>query len=789
MLRRNRHSLYTGKHFHHDEHRSELKVNPGMFSTCTSYKLLVLALFFVIVIYSRRGSVHDSTSIAWPQRITGKDVYTMYDDMSQFRTRFDTLSSLVSRQDIVQQPRVCIATFSLIGPTKNGGIATAYTALAETLVSSGHSVTVLYLWGKTVQSGSFEKWKSFYASKNIDLVPLIPSRKYPLSVAAKSKYVRISYDTYEWLQARQHDIDIIHFHEWHGPGYYTALAKHQGLDFHNTAIVTTIHCPSLFFLSGSSILLSSMNYFVSDFLERKQVEYSDAVISPSKYMYEWVQKNGWTLPRHSFVQPNLLPQSVFEYRNALDARGRNTRVKLSELVFFGRIEVLKGADVFCAALDALVLKNQWPILDSGEPLGITFLGNSNLGKGKPAKEYITTRATNGNWPVLPNVITDLLQPEAIGYMLGRDGRVAIMPSLHENSPYVVLECITLGIPFLASDSGGTSELIIPEDRDKVLFKPKVLDSIIASILHASVNGVTTAHPSFNADQNHHIWRSAHDSLVKISRTVIPVDQLSPLVSVCLIHHNRGEILKHTITGLLQQTYTNYELILVDDGSDDQEALRYLDETLSFLRTRIGFSGLVRVNSIFKDNGFPGAARNTAVSAASGEYVVFLDDDDVPREDWLSTLVQVALLTKADIVTSLCNFFEGNGGPSVPSLTWVPLGSAVDLGMFENVFGVYSALVKRDSFLRIGGFSEDVGSTFEDYEFFANAILNGCTLEMIPRALLWYRQNPGNHLMKDTSRYDNRMRALRPYVDSIPPSLRNSLLFAYGQVKTAKSNNK
>lgn len=54
----------------------------------------------------------------------------------------------------------------------------------------------------------------------------------------------------------------------HGPGYYTALAKHQGLAFANSVIVTTVHCPALFYLDGSSNYLTSFNYLASDFLER-----------------------------------------------------------------------------------------------------------------------------------------------------------------------------------------------------------------------------------------------------------------------------------------------------------------------------------------------------------------------------------------------------------------------------------------------------------------------------------------------------------------------------------------
>ena len=66
--------------------------------------------------------------------------------------------------------------------------------------------------------------------------------------------------------------------------------------------------------------------------------------------------------------------------------------------------------------------------------------------------------------------TDLDQPDALA-RLSRPGTLAVMPSLEDNSPSVVYECLERGIPFLASAAGGTSELVAPEDRGRVLFEP------------------------------------------------------------------------------------------------------------------------------------------------------------------------------------------------------------------------------------------------------------------------------------------------------------------------------
>lgn len=177
--------------------------------------------------------------------------------------------------------RVCFATFAVVGPIKNGGIATADTALAEELVAAGHAVSILYLWGTGTQNKKIGYWIEYYRKKQITLIPLKTSLP-KLSSSSPSKYIRKAYQTYSWLRDHEADFDILHFHEWHGPGYYVSLAKHQGLAFQKTMLVTTIHCPALFYLAGNQGHLTSYNNFVSDYLERTQVMYSDLVISPSK---------------------------------------------------------------------------------------------------------------------------------------------------------------------------------------------------------------------------------------------------------------------------------------------------------------------------------------------------------------------------------------------------------------------------------------------------------------------------------------------------------------------------
>jgi len=95
----------------------------------------------------------------------------------------------------------------------------------------------------------------------------------------------------------------------------------------------------------------------------------------------------------------------------------------------------------------------------------------------------------------------------------------------------------------------------------------------------------------------------------------------PLISAIIPVFNRPVLVKRAINSILSQTYKNFEIIVVDDGSTD--------ETPVVLK---GYDG--RINSIRTENHGVSAARNTAVHHATGKYIAFLDSDDEWKKDKL-----------------------------------------------------------------------------------------------------------------------------------------------------------
>jgi GT2 family glycosyltransferase len=253
------------------------------------------------------------------------------------------------------------------------------------------------------------------------------------------------------------------------------------------------------------------------------------------------------------------------------------------------------------------------------------------------------------------------------------------------------------------------------------------------------------------------------------------DEARPLVSICLVHFDRPRLLEHAVSSLYEQDYDNLEVILVDDGSTQKASIDYLASLEPVFAER-GW------RIIRQENAYLGAARNHAAREARGEYLLFLDDDNIAAPGLVSTLVKVMNRTRVDILTCATSVFEGNGaapGEIDRGTHWVPLGPAVASGVFRNVFGDATALIRKATFDQLGGYTEDYGIGHEDWEFFARAVLAGCRLETVPVPLLYYRVS-GSGMLLGGNREASLARSLRPYLEQVPKELRPVLLLALGQ---------
>ncbi|MDA8052958.1 MAG: glycosyltransferase [Deltaproteobacteria bacterium] len=248
----------------------------------------------------------------------------------------------------------------------------------------------------------------------------------------------------------------------------------------------------------------------------------------------------------------------------------------------------------------------------------------------------------------------------------------------------------------------------------------------------------------------------------------------PLISICIPTHNRINLLSQALASVEHLDYPNYEVIVVDDGSDDPEAIKYLNKIEPLISEK-GWK-LIR-----QANKYECAARNTGAGNSSGDWLLFMDDDNIALPFELKKFYLAAEKTGSDIVACNIQKFFGDDYPTAwrqPDEFIALLGSAGELGLYSNVLSDTNALISRRAFEKIGGFTEEYKLSNGDWEFFAKAYLGGFKMTLTPTPLFWYRVSQFG-VNTVTNQYKNLRRVFRAYEAFLPDKLKGWPLQIYG----------
>ena len=678
----------------------------------------------------------------------------------------------------IKNPRplsLCVVTPDVAGEGPHGDCGSAQVELARTLALSGHKVTLLHTEAQYGAGFSVGHWRKYFSERAIDYVPLPTNIQVPVEGTEASTR---SYETYLWLRGQS--FDIVHLPETHGIGFYSLLAKNQGLEFSQTRFCLNAHSPRAWRRQASQQFVNNAYELELDFLERECFSRADALVTSTQFMRGWLEQQNWALPAERRLRPNPLNSSSRGNEALISSSARSAPRDLSlltsaatnlyaptrvrELVYLGPLNKCPGLALFCDALERL-----GP--DALRKTTITFADDSTTPKGPRALEYLydRTRQWTFTWQIAQT------EPSTLNDYLKGEGRLTVLPSPMENSPLTVRRCLTLGVPFLAAQCDGVAELINAADHEKVFYSGTSV-ALAASLQKAIKEPITAAHPVETATRIQS-WLQWHQGWATTNQPQATTpNEAQPLVSVCLVHFNRPEFLTQALASLRDQDYPNFEVVLVDDGSTKPEAIKFLAGLEAEFKQR-------NWQIVRQENRYLGAARNNAARHAHGEFIVFMDDDNFAKPNQLSTFVRVAHKTGAEIVTSAMDLFTGIKPPQLnakPKARWIFLGGAAGTGAFRNCFGDANGCIRRETFERLGGFSEDYGITHEDWEFYARAVLQGCRMETLPEALFWYRV-ADQSMIRSTPQYANHQRSLRPYLAAVPAPLQGLVHCLQGSI--------
>jgi glycosyltransferase involved in cell wall biosynthesis len=172
---------------------------------------------------------------------------------------------------------------------------------------------------------------------------------------------------------------------------------------------------------------------------------------------------------------------------------------------------------------------------------------------------------------------------------------------------------------------------------------------------------------------------------------------APAVSVIITTHNREEMLLRAVRSVLAQTYQNFELIIVDDGSTDnteKSISRLQNQNITYIK-------------FDRASGTSAKPRNTGLEIARGKYIAFLDDDD----EWLPTLLEkfIEKIETADdkVGVVYCGWSNVNPQGKVFQTVHPMLrGRLWPLMLGRTVGTISSSLIKRECFTQVGLFDTD-----------------------------------------------------------------------------------
>lgn len=212
----------------------------------------------------------------------------------------------------------------------------------------------------------------------------------------------------------------------------------------------------------------------------------------------------------------------------------------------------------------------------------------------------------------------------------------------------------------------------------------------------------------------------------------------PLISVIVPCYNQAQYLDECLQSVLDQTYTDWECIIVNDGSPDHTeeiAKKWVEKDARF-------------RYLFKENGGLSSARNAGIEIAKGEWILPLDADDKIGVRYLE-LAEKEFEKDYTVIYCEAELFGNEIGK------WhLPEFSLENLAKKNCIF--CSAFYKKEDWKKVNGYDINMIYGLEDYEFWISLLKNKNTVKKLPQTLFYYRVKENSMLTSLKSERINKM---------------------------------
>jgi glycosyltransferase involved in cell wall biosynthesis len=543
--------------------------------------------------------------------------------------------------------------------------------------------------------------------------------------------------------------DIIESQDYQGIGYFLLQFKACLYDWcKNIPVVITVHSPSFLYMEYNELpIYEKPNYWIGE-MERFCIQAADLVIAPSNYILDELEKRFVIDNKNVHVVVNPFQ---FDFTEAQQNQ-LNQVLLNNDLTFYGKLSGQKGT--------FKILEEFKKLWDGGLTNKFSMIGgqdiiypplNKTMGQivSEKYKSYIKRELLVLRESISPQQRVQLLAQQVI----------FIVPSTVDNLPYVVLELMSQGKILIVSKQGGQAEIVLHEQNGFV-FDYTIPDSFSNTLntvlkLNKEERKVISAH-AVDRIRRHYSYASVYAQKIKLlvaivnkhseikkdfpfvrKYPVVSVDRTAvvktnTLLSIVIPYYNMGSYVHETIDSVLKSTYPEKEIILINDGSTDENSLTQLNK----------YRGNKQIKIIDKVNTGLADTRNLGAKEANGYFLAYLDSDDKVAPDYYEKAINILKgYENVDFVGAWTQYFGNSKN------VWPTFNPEPPLIFLHNTINSSSLVYKRESFLKGGLNDPGFKIGLEDYESVIHMKAMGYNGVAIPEILFYYRVRENSMIKK------------------------------------------
>ena len=616
-------------------------------------------------------------------------------------------------------------------PDFGGGIGTYVENCAKMFAEAGDDVTVIV---RSLKENKEEKTKEGYK--------VVRFRQ-----GEGEYYTYLGYDNalaYQYYEVIMKLIDkygkpdVIEMQEYNAYGQYIIQNKLMlNEKLKDIPLVVHLHTPSF-----ETLKINQFNTYEAPFywigeMEKFCIKGADALLCPSQFLADKLQ---YLLPDKKINVINL-PFDID--KGELEKYQESNPIKSDKktLLYFGRTEYRKGV--------IQMLKGAEKLWEKGLDFKVKIIGgdvkleSKGTFIGEELKKKYAKYIESGNLEMLDPIPHLDLIPHILS------ATAVTIPSLYENFPNTCIYSMWLGKPVLVSKSGGQAEMVQESGKNGIIFdwdKEGDFEDKLEQLLNMSDeelqtmgnNAKTRINKLCNMETNLKLRRKFFEEVIRNKNKQkdkfpfveeMPKDEYTKvyegekdLLSVVIPYYNLGKTLPETIESIKETEYKKYEIIIVNDGSTDQESIDVLKQYENDEKIRI-------IN--IKNKGLANA-RNVGAEAAKGEFVAFIDADDKIDKTFYTKAINILhQYDNVSYVYSWVQYFEGS------TAVWPTFNIHIPYLLCANMLAAYSVIRKND-FLNFGKNRIKMEYGMEDYDGWVSLAEHGCLGVSIPEKLNLYR---------------------------------------------------